>query len=140
MAKNIFSFSSINRERKEYVKLESLFNHDGEGTEYQIKNAWINTKSAFNPESAVVEIGMYNVNIPQHQLYEVKKILASEEALAAIEEGRAGFVIREYDKELTTGKKKVVKKCYAAEWIDVDPEDFMDYEDEDNEEETEDDD
>lgn len=139
MAKNFFSFSSMNRERKQYVNLESLFTHDGEGTEYQIKNAWINTKSAFNPESAVVEIGMYNVNIPPHQVYEVKNMLASEDALAAIREGRAGFVIREYDKELTNGKKKVIKKCYAAEWIDVDPEDFMDYEDQDEEKEEKDD-
>ena len=82
---------------------------------------------------------MYNVNIPPHQVYEVKNMLASEDALAAIREGRAGFVIREYDKELTNGKKKVIKKCYAAEWIDVDPEDFMDYEDQDDEEHKEDD-
>ena len=128
-----FSFSNFNKEHKDYMTLEELVKKNGLDQVYQIKKIWINTKSAYNPETPVVEIEECHVNIPPHQIFEVKEMLADDDCVEAIEAGYCGFKIREYEKILENGKgkKKIVKVCYNAEWTDVDPDDFPSYDEDD---------
>lgn len=125
------SFSNFNKEHKEYLKLEELYKKNGKSAVYQIKNIWINTNSDYYEETPVAEIGECNVNIPHHQLPIIKNILKSAEAMETIENGEAGFTIREYEKVLKSakGKKDTIKLCYEAVFCDVDPEDFPEEED-----------
>lgn len=139
---NTFSFSSFNKERLftfdcnkiagNYTNLEQMYAEDGDGKEYQIKGIYISTSSQFDPEAPIVALANTYVNMPQHQLADIKAMLADKNAIAAINAGVAGFTIRQYERTVKVGKKLTTKKCYSAEWCDVIPSDF---EDEESEEE-----
>ena len=130
-----FSFGNFNKERLFdfdaqaisgiYTNLEGLYERDGEGIKYQLKGIYISTKSEFNDESPIVALADTYVNMPQHQLQDIKSMLESKQAIKAINDGYAGFIIRKYTKNLKNKKGKLVPKdCYSAEWCDVDPADF----------------
>lgn len=137
---NTFSFSNFNKERLftfdcnkiagNYTNLEQMFNEDGEGKEYQIKGIYISTSSQFDPEAPIVALANTYVNLPQHQLADVKAMLADKNAIAAINAGLAGFTIRQYERSVKVGKKIQQKTCYSAEWCDVLPSDFEEEEEE----------
>lgn len=103
-----------------YTNLEELYKKDGEGVKYQIRALYINTKSEVAEESPVAALSTIYVNIPLHQLEAVKEMRGDKNAVAAINDGYAGFYIRPYKK--TIGKK--VETFYSAVWCDVEPEDF----------------
>lgn len=117
------SFSSFNKERLfdidttgfEYFKLRDLFEADGEGTEYIIRGLYIGSKSEFAEESPIVALDDKYVNIPQFQLPEVKEMLASKFAIAAINRGEGAFKIEKYIKKMKTGSRV----CYKAVWCDA---------------------
>lgn len=119
-------FSQFNKQRIfdidtaefDYKNLETLFKENGEDQVYQLKAVYISTKSEFDPESPLAAIDGYYVNLPQHQLGEVKAMLESKKAIEAIKEGKAGFIIREFY------QRRFKKYCYTAEWVDVNPADF----------------
>ena len=139
-----FSFSSFNKERPftfdtsiiselhpqtesqrkihddRYITLKELFEQNGADKEYQIRWLGINTKSEYNDESPVLALSTIYVNLPQHQLVEIKSMMGDKNAVRAINSGYAGFKIREY----TTKINKKEKICYSAQWIDVDPSDY----------------
>lgn len=137
---NTFSFSNFNKERLftfdcnkiagNYTNLEQMFSEDGEGKEYQIKGIYISTSSQFDPEAPIVALANTYVNLPQHQLADVKAMLADKNAIAAINAGLAGFTIRQYERSVKVGKKIQQKTCYSAEWCDVLPSDFEEEEEE----------
>ena len=133
-----FSFSNFNKERLfnfdtnqitgNYTNLEALYKRDGEGVQYQLKGIYISTKSEFDDESPICAIADTYVNLPQHQLIDIKSMLADKGAIAAINNGYAGFTIRQYEKTLKSKNGKATPKtCYSAEWCDVSPSDFEDY-------------
>ncbi len=135
-----FSFSSLNKARLfdfdttalsgNYTNLEQLYKKNGEDMQYQIKGVYISTKSEFNDESPIVALADTYVNFPQHQLADIKSTLADKGAIKAINSGYAGFVIRKYQKNLKGKNGKLIPRdCYSAEWIDVDPADFDDFND-----------
>lgn len=127
-----FSFNSFNNERLftfdttpitgKYVKLKELYEKYGADKVYQIKALFINTKSDINEEEPVAALEDTYVNLPVHQLRDVKKMRGDKIAVSAINRGYCGFTIRVYEKEVG----KSIKTCYAAQWCDVDPEDFVD--------------
>lgn len=132
-----FSFASLNKARLfdfdttalsgNYTNLEQLYERDGDGQQYQIKGVYISTKSEFNDESPIVALSDTYVNFPQHQLVDIKSMLADKGAIKAINSGYAGFVIRKYQKNLKGKNGKLIPRdCYSAEWVDVDPADFED--------------
>lgn len=116
-----FSFSNFNKERLfdidtsdfDYANLEDLFKRDGEGTVYTIRGAYIGTKSQFDPEVPMVAIDDCYVNLPVHQLPEIKAMLADRRAIDGINKGQAGFVIEEFY------QKRFKRTCYAARWGNV---------------------
>jgi len=108
--KQIFSYEVSGEES--YTNLEYLFKRDGEDSSvtYQIHGVYIGTKSNFDPEVPMVLIENFYVNLPVHQLDEVKQILADPEAIRAINEGKAGFSITTYL------QKRFNRICYKAVW------------------------
>lgn len=97
----------------DYVSLEDLYTRDGDGTVYELKGVYISNASEFADESPVVAIDGYYVNIPQHQLSDIKAMLEDRDAIRAINEGAAGFTIRTYE------QRRFHKTCYTAEWCDL---------------------
>lgn len=133
-----FSFNKLAKSRKfthdfskctDYTNLETLYNSVEEGTVFQIKGVFINDKSQFADESPLVALNNVYVNLPNHQLAEVKEMLASEDAIRGINAGAAGFTIETYDLTRTNSKgKNVTRTYYKAVWCDCDPRDFDDEE------------
>ena len=113
-----FNFSKFNKERLfdvdtssfDYVNLEDLYTANGEDQVYKLTGVYIGTKSEFDDESPLVAIEDSYVNLPQHQLAEIKAMLADKAAIKAINEGQAGFVIESYY------QKRFKRTCYAARW------------------------
>lgn len=132
-----FSFSNFNKERiftfdtaaiqGNYTTLEELYNATVPDYKFQLKGVYVSTKSDYNDESPIIALANTYVNMPQHQLIDIKNMLADKGAIQAINNGEAGFTIRHYVKNL---KKKngnyEPKDCYSAEWCDVNPEDYED--------------
>jgi len=131
-----FSFSSFNKERVfsfdttkitgNYTNLQGLYKANGADFVYQVKGVYISTSSEYNAESPIVALADTYVNFPQHQLADIKAILADKEAIRAINKGKAGFRIETYSNDYN-------KNCYKAIWCDVKPEDFDDDEEESQE-------
>ena len=125
------SFASFNRERLfdvdtsdfDYIKLKDLHERDGQDHIYIVRGVYIGTKSEFADESPLVAIDDFYVNLPQFQLLDIKEMLNSKQAINAINNGEAGFIIEEYVKTLKSGAKK---KCYKAVWVDVVSGDIVD--------------
>ena len=119
------SFAKFNRERLfdvdttdyDYYSLEQLWEANEADTVYRVCGVYINTKSEFADESPLVATDYCYVNIPQHQLGEIKCILADKQAIRAIKDGTAGFKIVPYNKK-RDGK---IRTFYKAEWVDTDP-------------------
>ena len=117
------NFGSFNRERLfdidtsgfDYFKLRDLYEADGEGIEYIIRGLYIGTKSEFSEESPIVALEDRYVNLPLFQLDEVKDMLASKAAIAAINRGEGAFKVEKYLKKLKTGSRV----CYKAVWCDA---------------------
>lgn len=63
-------------------------------------------------ENRSEEAGCY-VNLPVHQLHEVKAMIADEAAVNAINQGGLSFTIRKYF------MAKYSKWCYAARWMNT---------------------
>lgn len=136
-----FSFNQFNKERQftfdvqainnahpdvadRYTNLESLYKENGADKVYQFHGCYINTKSEFAEEAPVIALDTIYVNLPQHQLKEIKSMMADPNAVKAINAGYAGFTIRPYTHE-TEGKKgkKKVNTYYSAVWCDFEPDD-----------------
>lgn len=118
------SFASFNRERLfdvdtsdfDYVKLKDLYERDGDDEIYTIRGIYIGTKSEYADESPLLALDDTYVNLPQHQLLDIKEMLNSKQAINCINAGGAGFRIEKYTKKLKSGQKKV---CYKAVWVDI---------------------
>lgn len=139
-----FSFSNFNKERLfdfdtsnitgKYTDLEGLFKLYGPDKEYQLKAVYISKFSQFAPEAPIAALADTYVNLPSHQLADIKSMMNDANAIRAINTGYAGFTIRPYEKKMTLKNGKVkTDTFYSAEWIDVDPADYED-EPEDSEE------
>ena len=132
-----FSFSNFNKERLftfdtskitgKYTSLEDLFDTYGADKEYQLKAIYLSKFSQFADEAPIAALADTYVNLPSHQLADIKSMMNNPNAVRAINTGYAGFKIRPYEKTITlkNGKTKT-ETYYSAEWIDVDPSDFED--------------
>ena len=91
-----FSFAKFNKERLfsvdtsdyDYLKLEDLYNRDGEGSVYPVLGVYIGTKSKFDAETPILATDEAYINLPVHQLDEVKSMLEDSNAVAAINAGQ----------------------------------------------------
>lgn len=115
-----FSFSKFNKERLfnvdtseyDYLKLEDLYARDGEGAVYPVLGVYIGTKSKFDAETPILATDESYVNLPVHQLDEIKAMLEDSAAVAAINAGQCGFTIEKFH------QKRFDIDCYSAVWCD----------------------
>lgn len=115
-----FSFGSFNKVRLftidtqefDYVSLEDLYQENGPDAVYCVRGLYIGTKSTYADESPLLATDKEYVNLPQHQLDEIKNMLADPRAIEAINNGHAGFVIEQFY------QKRFKKYCYVARWVD----------------------
>lgn len=100
-------------DRKKYHKLADLYDEENPDKVFNLRGLFIGTKSELPdvPESPIAATDNFYVNLPVHQLEDVKAIRANKAAVSAMNKGRAGFKIRKYTSVYNT-------ECYAVEWID----------------------
>lgn len=126
-----FSFSKkFNKERLfnvdtsnfDYVSLEDLFydslqSNDGDSkaaseTVYKIRGVYINTKGNYDPAPVIATDDCY-VNLPSHMTETCMAMLADPSCIKAINDGKCGFTIYEYE------QKRYNKTCYSVRWVDM---------------------
>lgn len=125
------SFASFNKERLfnidtadfDYVKLKDLFEANGPDEIYPIRGIYVGGKSEYYEETPILATDSFYVNLPQHQLIDIKDMLNSRQAINCINNGGAGFTIEKYIKKLKSGAKK---ECYKAHWVDMESGDIVD--------------
>ena len=113
-------FSKFNKGRKfdfdttgfEYRSLSELYNENGANQVYPLTAMYVNSKSNFGVAPVFATTDCF-VNIPSHMVDVVNQILADEEAIKAINEGKIGFVIYPYI------QKKFNKTCYGVNFVDI---------------------
>lgn len=113
-----FNFSKFNKSRTfiidtsnfEYVSLETLYEDNGADYVYSLRGLYISNKSQYDPEAPVIATDSCYVNIPVHQLDEVKEMLNSPLAIKEINNGDAGFKIESYY------QARFKKTCYVVRW------------------------
>lgn len=116
-----FSFAKqFNKERLfpiettgfEYISLAELYAKHGAEQVYILRAMYRNDMGLFEPSPTFVIDG-YFVNIPSHMMQTYEAVMKSPEAIAAINEEKVGFKIREY---MAT---KYGKLCYSVEFVDL---------------------
>lgn len=106
----------VNTQGRKYFKLSELFDHHEAGHTYIMDCMYINDKSQYGdaPVCGVADArGSYMVNLPKHLLQDVRDMLQDQEAIEAIQLGRAGFRIRVYQ------PKGSNRNCFTVDWVDV---------------------
>lgn len=111
-------------DKSRYTSLEELFEQYGPDHVFVGRALWIRyaklddkgniIDGSMYKENPVVTIEGVHVNIPQHQLKQVKAMLDSESIIDEVDAGHFGFKIREYDNKYKPGEK-----AYAANWCDI---------------------
>ena len=101
---------------RKYLKLDDLAAQYEPGKRFIMDCLYINTKS-LSGDAPVVGVAdvkePYMVNLPKHLLDQVRDILNDQDAVEAIQLGRAGFVIRPYNPK---GSNRV---CDTVDWVDI---------------------
>lgn len=106
----------VNTQGRKYFKLQELAELYEPGHTFIIDCLYVNDKSEYGeaPVAGVADVkDPFMVNLPKYMLSAVKEMLADEEAVQAIQLGRAGFRIRQY-------LYKGTRVCYTVDWCDVD--------------------
>lgn len=111
-------FTPINTEGYEYKKPDELFETYGEDTTYPIRALYVNdTKFG---ESAVATTDGYFINLPTHIVNDVKEIIADENLVNMINEGRVSISLYEYFSSKYKGT------FYGVKWVESEPVDTDD--------------
>ena len=96
----------------EYISLAELYAKHGAEQVYILRAMYRNDMGLFEPSPTFVIDG-YFVNIPSHMMQTYDAVMQSPEAIAAINEEKVGFKIREYT------AAKYGKLCYSVEFVDL---------------------
>ena len=109
-AGNKFTFQSDST--FEFFSLADLYNEDPEAV-HVVRALWVNKDSKYGP-SPVATLEDRYINLPGHALESVNAIIDSEEAVAAVNDGKFGFKVRTYE-DTKYGRGT----CYSVEWVDL---------------------
>ncbi len=107
----VFKFS-IPAEYK-YVSLSELYQRNGKDMIYPVKAIYINTKSRYN-DAPVVATDKELVNFPAHLTDTVKQMLQDDEVIDAVNDGKLGFQIYQYE-----NKYQGHKLYFSINWVDM---------------------
>lgn len=98
----------------QYTKLADIFNAENEGGKdviHKINGLYVH-KSQLGDSSVIIdEENKRLVNLPGHTAETVREILADDEAVQTIKDGKVGYTIYEYESH--------GKKCYSISFVDL---------------------
>lgn len=95
-----------------YCKLKELYNKIDVNKIHTLNGLWVSKSPLGESPVFIVAECKKLVNIPQHLTETARQILADSNAVAAIERGKVGFTIHEYE-----SRNKV---CYSVNFVDND--------------------
>ena len=96
-----------------FVKLNEIFNSKENGGKEVIHdcNGLFVHKSQLGDSPVIIDVANKQlVNLPNHMADEVREILASDDDVNDIKNGKVGYTIYDYDSH--------GKKCYSIHWVD----------------------
>lgn len=118
--KTRFDYDAVTTDwgKDRYKKVHEIFDPKNPNKIFTVRGMFTIKKDEKHPdmindESPVVTIDDAWVNVPQHQLEEVKDILSDPAAIEYINQGKCGFILRPYE----TPKRK--ETCYSLKWVDI---------------------
>ena len=98
----------------QYIKLSDIYTSESDGGKdviHKINGIYVH-KSQFGVSSVIIdEENMRLVNLPSHTTETVREILADDDAVQNIKDGKVGYTIYEYESH--------GKKCYSISFIDL---------------------
>ncbi len=109
-------FTYDKEKKREYVKLEDLFNEHGKDKVYTVLGLYINEGKFGEQGSAVLDD--VQVNLPKHLVPVIKEIRSNEKLVDDINAGKVGFEIYAYV------PRNYNITAYSIRWVDIETEDF----------------
>lgn len=98
----------------EYTKLADIFNSENEGGKdvvHKINGLYVHKSLLGDSPLLIDEENKRLVNLPSHTADTVREILADDEAVQTIIDGKVGYTIYEYESH--------GKKCYSISFVDL---------------------
>lgn len=98
----------------QYTKLADIFNSEnGGGTDviHDINGIYVHKSQLGDSPVIIDEKNKRLVNLPSHTAETVREILADDEAVQTIKDGKVGYTIYEYESH--------GKKCYSISFVDL---------------------
>lgn len=98
----------------QYTKLADIFNSENEGGKdviHQINGLYVHKSQLGDSPVIIDEENKRLVNLPSHTAETVREILADDEAVQTIKDGKVGYTIYEYESH--------GKKCYSISFVDL---------------------
>lgn len=98
----------------QYTKLSVIFNSENEGGEdvvHKINGLYVHKSPLGDSPVVIDEENKRLVNLPSYTAKTVREILADDEAVQTIKDGKVGYTMHEYESH--------GKKCYAISFVDL---------------------
>lgn len=98
----------------QYIKLADIFNSENEGGKdvvHQINGLYVHKSQLGDSPVIIDEENKRLVNLPGHTAETVREILADDEAVQTIKDGKVGYTIYDYESH--------GKKCYSISFVDL---------------------
>lgn len=98
----------------QYAKLADIFNSEYEGGKdviHNINGLYVHKSQLGDSPVIIDEKNKRLVNLPSHTAETVREILADDEAVQTIKDGKVGYTIYEYESH--------GKKCYSISFVDL---------------------
>lgn len=98
----------------QYTKLADIFNSKNEGGKdviHNINGLYVHKSQLGDSPVIIDEKNKRLVNLPSHTAETIQEILADDEAVQIIKDGKVGYTIYEYESH--------GKKCYSISFVDL---------------------
>lgn len=98
----------------QYTKLADIFNSENEGGKdvvHRINGLYVHKSPLGDSPVIIDEENKRLVNLPSHTAETVREILADDEAVQTIKDGKVGYTVYEYESH--------GKKCYSISFVDL---------------------
>lgn len=98
----------------QYTKLANIYTSESEGGKdviHKINGIYVHKSHLGDSPVIIDEENKRLVNLPSHTAETVREILADDESVQTIKEGKVGYTIYEYESH--------GKKCYSISFVDL---------------------
>ena len=98
----------------QYTKLADIFNSESEGGKdvvHKINGLYVHKSQLDDSPVIIDEENKRLVKLPSHTAETIREILADDEAVQTIKDGKVGYTIYEYESH--------GKKCYSISFVDL---------------------